>query len=278
MAFFKFRLPGQNTAEAQGNFSNPPTESVEALRRRARHRLIGATVLVLIGVVGFPMVFDTQPRPVSADITIDIPDRAKAVASGAITPAPQPLQTAATLDPKEEVVKADKPETSSAASSVAAVAAGTAAAVATNSSSVTTSASTPSNQAGAANNLAGKADAAAPAKVEAPKPDAVKAEATKADSAKSENTKAESAKHDDTHKEGAGRFVVQVGAFSEEAKVRELRSKVEKAGLKTYTQEAATKEGKRIRVRVGPFTSREDADKAAAKLKQLNLQPQVLSL
>ena len=114
MAFFKFRLPGQNTAEAQGNFSNPPTESVEALRRRARHRLIGATVLVLIGVVGFPMVFDTQPRPVSADITIDIPDRAKAVASGATTPAPPPLQAAATLDPKEEVIKTDKAEAASA--------------------------------------------------------------------------------------------------------------------------------------------------------------------
>jgi DedD protein len=268
MAFFKFRLPGQNTAEAQGNFSNPPTESVEALRRRARHRLIGATVLVLIGVVGFPMVFDTQPRPVSADITIDIPDRAKAVASGATTPAPQPLQAAATLDPKEEVVKSDKPEASSAASAVAAVAAGTAAAVATTPSTAASAPAAASSQAGAAASAAGKAEAAAPAKTEA-----LKADASKPDAAKSD-----SAKQDDTHKEGAGRFVVQVGAFSEEAKVRELRSKVEKAGLKTYTQEAATKEGKRIRVRVGPFTSREDADKAAAKLKQLNLQPQVLSL
>jgi DedD protein len=34
------------------------------MRRRARHRLIGAAVLVLIGVVGFPLLFDTQPRPI----------------------------------------------------------------------------------------------------------------------------------------------------------------------------------------------------------------------
>lgn len=241
MAFFKFRLPGQNTAEAQGNFSNPPTESVEALRRRARHRLIGATVLVLIGVVGFPMVFDTQPRPVSADITIDIPDRAKAVASGATTPAPPPLQAAAALDPKEEVVKNDKPEAASPP--------------------VAPAASVPPVTPVAAT---------AVAKVEP-----AKAEPAKPEPAKPEHAKAE---QDDTHKEGAGRFVVQVGAFSEEAKVRELRSKVEKAGLKTYTQEANTKEGKRIRVRVGPFASRDEADKAAAKLKQLNLQPQILSL
>ena len=78
MAFFKFRLPGQPTSESQGNTSNSPAESVDAMRRRARHRLIGASVLVVLGVVGFPVLFDTQPRPVSVDIAVDIPDRASA--------------------------------------------------------------------------------------------------------------------------------------------------------------------------------------------------------
>ena len=78
MAFFKFRLPTQNAGEVPGNTSNTPAESVEALRRRARHRLIGASVLVVVGVVGFPLLFDTQPRPVSTDIAVDIPDRAAA--------------------------------------------------------------------------------------------------------------------------------------------------------------------------------------------------------
>ncbi len=64
MAFFKFRLPGQPTSEPQGNTSNSPAESVDAMRRRARHRLIGASGLVVLGVVGFPVLFDTQPRPV----------------------------------------------------------------------------------------------------------------------------------------------------------------------------------------------------------------------
>ena len=49
------------------------------MRRRARHRLIGAAVLVLLGVVGFPILFDTQPRPIQVDIPIEIPDRNKAV-------------------------------------------------------------------------------------------------------------------------------------------------------------------------------------------------------
>ena len=48
-----------------------------------------------------------------------------------------------------------------------------------------------------------------------------------------------------------GRFVVQVGAFSDSAAARETRQKVEKLGLKTYTQVAETSQGNRIRVRVG---------------------------
>ena len=79
---------------------------------------------------------------------------------------------------------------------------------------------------------------AEPAKQEPAKPEPAKPEPAKVEVNKTDAAKTDAAKHDDTHKEGAGRFVVQVGAFSEEAKVRELRSKVEKSGLKTYTQEA----------------------------------------
>ena len=111
MAFFKFRLPGQPTSEPQGNHSNTPAESVEAMRRRARHRLIGASVLVVLGVVGFPLLFDTQPRPVSVDIAVTIPDRAdsKPLVDTAKSKA-KPLSTAAGLDAKEEVVPDVKPE------------------------------------------------------------------------------------------------------------------------------------------------------------------------
>jgi DedD protein len=72
--------------------------------------------------------------------------------------------------------------------------------------------------------------------------------------------------------------VVQVGAFADAAKAKEARSKLEQAGIKTYTQEIETKEGKRIRVRVGPFASKEEADKAAEKIRKLNLPTTVLKL
>ena len=256
MAFFKFRLPGQSGAEAQGNFSNPPTESVEALRRRARHRLIGASVLVVVGVIGFPLLFDTQPRPVSADISVDIPDRAsKAVAAGATTPPAPALPTAATLDPKEEVVSKSTPEPKAEPAKPEAAKPEPSAPVASAKNEAPVSAIKPAEPTPPANAVAAKApdnkDNKADAKAPPAKPD--------------ENA-------------NAARFVVQVGAFTEDAKVREVRGKVEKGGMKTYTQVAETKEGKRIRVRVGPFGSRDEADKAAAKIKQLGLQPQVLTL
>jgi len=72
--------------------------------------------------------------------------------------------------------------------------------------------------------------------------------------------------------------VVQVGSFAEETRAREARAKLERAGLKNYTQAVETKEGKRIRVRAGPFASKAEAERAAEKIKKLDLPASVLSL
>jgi len=76
----------------------------------------------------------------------------------------------------------------------------------------------------------------------------------------------------------AERFIVQFGAFSDEAKVKEVRSKLEKSGVKTYVHVAQTPEGKRTRVRAGPFASREEAQKIITKTKSLSLNAVVLTL
>jgi DedD protein len=235
MAFFKFRLPGQAAGESQGNLSNTPAESVEVMRRRARHRLIGASVLVLVGVIVFPLLFDTQPRPVSVDIAVDIPDRANSKPMVDTSTKAKPLSAAAGLDPKEEVVAPEKPEPV----------------------------------------VVAKAPEVKQA--EAKQAEAKQADVKPAD-AKPVEAKVAEVKTTETKADSAGRFIVQVGAFSEEAKANDVRAKIEKAGFKTYTQVATTKEGPRTRVRVGPFASRDEADKAARKIKQLQLQPQVLTL
>ncbi len=256
MAFFKFRLPGQATSEPQGNSSNSPAESVDAMRRRARHRLIGASVLVVLGVVGFPLLFDTQPRPVSVDIAVDIPDRASAKPL-VDTSTPKPLSTSAGLDAKEEVVDTKSEAKLEAKAEIKPEVA-----------------------------VAGAAGAAAVAavvpKAEA-KPEPVKTEVkseakTDAKPEAKADTKVDAKTAKPTDSKDAGRFVVQAGTFSDEAKLRETRSKLEKAGISTYTQVIEGKDGRRVRVRVGPFSSRDEADKVARKIKQLSLQPQVLTL
>ena len=74
------------------------------------------------------------------------------------------------------------------------------------------------------------------------------------------------------------RIVVQVGAFADVARAREARLKLERAGLKTYTHVADTPDGKRIRVRVGPYATKTEADKAAARVKALGLPAAILTL
>jgi DedD protein len=75
-----------------------------------------------------------------------------------------------------------------------------------------------------------------------------------------------------------GRYVVQVGAYADPAMLHEARQKVEKLGLKTYTQVIEGDAGKRTRVRVGPFASREEASSAAARVKGAGLPANVVTL
>ena len=239
MAFFKFRMPGRATAsQAAAAAENAAAESAEVLRQRARHRLLGAAVLVVLAVIGFPFLFDTQPRTVSVDIAVEIPDKNKSrtpanPVDAAPTPAanPTPLPPEQGLSATEEVVAPPAANATKPAPAAPLVPAPT---------------------------------PAPPAKPEATKPEPAKAETEKPPTAEA--------------KDGAARFVVQVGAYADADKAREVRRKLEKAGLKTYTHVAETKEGKRTRVRLGPFATREEADKAADKAKQLEFTPAVLTL
>ena len=45
---------------------------IEQARIRARRRLVGAAILVIAGVVGFPLLFDSQPRPVPGNVAVQV--------------------------------------------------------------------------------------------------------------------------------------------------------------------------------------------------------------
>lgn len=68
-------------------------------------------------------------------------------------------------------------------------------------------------------------------------------------------------------------FIVPVAALSSREKVKELTDRLAAAKLPYYTEPIATASGPVTRVRAGPFTSREAAEKALHKLKGLGLKP-----
>ena len=69
--------------------------------------------------------------------------------------------------------------------------------------------------------------------------------------------------------EAGQKFVLQVAALSDQNKVNELRERLKQAGISSYTQKAPS--GDVTRVRVGPFGSKEEAEKVRAKLQGMGL-------
>lgn len=68
-----------------------------------------------------------------------------------------------------------------------------------------------------------------------------------------------------------GRFVVQVGAFVEEARVAETRRKLSAAGINNFTQKVKIGGKEVTRVRMGPYSTRKEMERVAAKVKALGL-------
>jgi DedD protein len=290
MAIFSTR--SSKKGEDQAPSRNVPIDSIETLRTRARQRLIGAVVLVALGIVAFTLLFDSQPRPIPVDIQITMPDKDKPESTTTATiPAPATPAPAAPASPA-----ATAPQVAAPAAPVTPSVAAPAAAAATAAAAAQASASLSPKEEFVAPKAEKKPEVKPEAKVEAkvtPKPEvkpapkpAANDEAAKAmailegktpakTEAKTSETKPESTTTTDA---SAGRFVVQVGAFAEKDKAQQVRLKVERAGMKTYTNVAQTKDGARTRVRVGPFTTRAEAEKAAAKIKTLDLPAAILTL
>ena len=247
-----FKRSTDSPAEAA---APPEADAVAAARARARQRLIGATVLLGIGVIGFPLLFETQPRPIPVNIPIEIPRKDGAVPL-VLPPAAPALSAASAAQLEAGPAAADRAPGPTAARPVAAAAdiveraadqgrdVGAAASAARSPATKPAAAKPADNGVRAQALLNGQAGAAASAAIEA----------------------------------APSRVVVQVGAYSDPVKLREARQKLEKLGLQTYTQVVEVEGAQRTRVRVGPFANRADADKAAARIKAAGLPVAVLAL
>lgn len=117
--------------------------------------------------------------------------------------------------------------------------------------------------------------ASAPAKASTPAPAASKtASATKsAEPARPKPTAAAKAPAEDLATVGsAPGFYINVGLFADESNARKAQSRLLNEGLPAFRQTLDGAKGTRVRVRVGPYASRSQAEAAAATVKALGLE------
>ena len=230
------------------------------LKKRARRRLVGAVAFAGLAAVVLPMVMDEEPKQQVQELDIRIPGqdqvpplRSRPDTAGGErreTPASKPTSSAVAPDRATEkpVDKpTEKPAEKPAEKPV--------------SKPVEKPAEKPAEK---------------PVTKPAEKPDGKKNEASTAADAqraaailngKSSNDKPAS----DKPAAGNGSFVILIGAFSNPANVKQLQTKIGELGIRVFTEPLDSPQGKKTRVRAGPFTSREAADKALEKMKRIGV-------
>ena len=209
-------------------------------QQRARHRLIGAAVLVLIAVVGLPRILDNKPKLVTNDIAVNIvtslptpsieskseekPKVEAPVEVAKVIPTPEPKAEAKVevkpepkMEPKAEI----KPSTSST------------------------------------NKVAGMGLAAGEEVVASPSAKPKTEEAPKSI--------------------GSGKYVIQIGVFASEERAKGWIAKIKDQKIPNYVLNKTGSDGVKLYVlRAGPFTDKDAAEAAEKKIKAMGLSPRLV--
>lgn len=243
------------------NTASDPGGSIEIdeplnLKKRARRRLVGAIALALLAVIVLPMVMDQEPKPLTQDIQIRIPSQDSGAAS--------PLSRLVPNKPVPTPLPVESKSTVPAPVPAAPAAAATPAAPSDRKAPV---------QAQATADLPKTAIPAAPAASVAEKVSASKA-VEKPNDKPAAKTPTAPAKPDSAHaaaRSNGEQWEVQLGAYKDLANVKALQARLKEYGYPSFTEKVETPQGERIRVRGGPFASREAAEKAQERLKKLSV-------
>lgn len=221
------------------------------LKKRARRRLVGAVAFVSVVAVVLPMVMDHEPRQAVQDVEIRIPgqDEKPFAPKFAVSPVEKPAEKPAEAVVAKPAVEVPDPKP---------VAAPTARVVESTKDK-------PAEKPVVKPEKTPEKPAVKPADKVAEKPaakegDAKRAAAILAGQASEAKPAAKS-----------GEFLVLIGAFSNEANVKTLKAKLSEQGIKTFSEPLDTPQGKKTRVRAGPFASREAADKALEKMRRIGV-------
>jgi DedD protein len=212
------------------------------LKKRARRRLVGAAALALLAAIVLPMVMDHEPRQPAQDVQVRIPSQdGSGIASrilpskAAPTPLPPSLPDSAPETRPEQAPDARPLIEPKPAAEIP------------------------------------RDDKPAPKPVEkavdkpVEKPAARPAEkpASKADEARARAALA--------GQEVGDSWLVLIGAYKDEANVKQLTAKLKQVGVPAFTEHFDSPQGPRTRVRAGPFKSRQAAEQALAKMKKVGI-------
>ena len=227
----------------------PAPINEDDLKRRARRRLIGAVALTLVAVIVLPLMLEDEPPP-AAHLQVHMPGNSKTPDFVPLAPPPEPPPTSVTVAPV--------PSSSPAPDA-------------------TQIAESPRDE---PKPVVAEQKSKPIVIEQKPKPLAVEQKPKPSVAEAKKTTPSNPAPQIESNPilkessavEKSPAYVVQLGAFSDATKTADLKQRVDDLGMSSYTE----KSGALIRVRVGPFSSREAAASAAAKLSAAGVQGQVM--
>jgi DedD protein len=223
-------------------------------QQRARHRLIGAAVLVLIAVVGLPRILDNKPKTAPNDIAVNI-----------VTSLPIPgADTKPEEKSKSQIAGESTKETSKVAAAPEVKAETKAETKAeakpkVEAKSEVKPAAPSVNKSGVLGLAAGEEVVAAST---SPKADA--------------KPKAEDV-FKSTASNSSSKYVIQIGAFASEDRAKGWITKLKDQKIPNYVLNKTDSDGTKLYVlRAGPYADKDSAEAAEKKIKAMGLSPRLV--
>ena len=231
------------------------------LKKRARRRLVGAVAIAGLAAVVLPMVMDEEQKQQVQDVQIRIPgqDKAPPFAPKVAKPVAAPVagEKDAVPEKAEAAAPAVPPVVPAPVAKVAEV-------------PVAKPVEKPPEKP-VEKKAETAVEKAAVKPAPAPKPAEKLAKASDSDQQRAAAILSGKSPESAASNGGSGQFVILIGAFSNPANVKQLQSKIGEFGVKVYTESLDSPEGKKTRVRAGPFPNRDAADKALDKMKRIGV-------
>lgn len=206
-------------------------------KQKARHRLLGAALMVLIAIIGLPKVFDSQPKKVSNDVVLQM--------------------VASVVDsPKDEAKKLDKKATEEQTSS--------------KKDEVSKTDSTePTKEIASAKSEDPKKSVE---EVKEPK-DAKTTKASEKALSQGEEVVEDVAK---AKKSSSTKYTVNIGAFSSADRAKKWGTKLKEQKIPYFTQEKKKGDEILYMLRSGPFSDKTEAEAAEKKIRAMGLTPKIV--